>query len=125
MGCGASQKNHPNVIEPSVLPEYSGERIDIRENEEEKRKEEEEKRKKEEEKRKKEEEKRKEEEEEEEKRKKEEENRKKQEKKKFKLTYFDLGGRGEFLRLIFAASNIDFIDERVDFKEWSIRKKSK
>lgn len=46
-------------------------------------------------------------------------------KKIYKLNYFDFGGRGEVLRFIFAAANIDFVDERITLKEWSEKKISK
>nr|UOU03303.1 glutathione S-transferase sigma 14 [Brachionus rubens] len=34
------------------------------------------------------------------------------------LNYFDLSGRGELIRLVFAAGNIDYEDNRVKFEEW-------
>ena len=36
----------------------------------------------------------------------------------YKLTYFDLSGRGELIRLVFAAGNINYEDNRVKFEEW-------
>ena len=35
-------------------------------------------------------------------------------KMKYKLTYFDARGRAELSRLIFAAANVEYIDDRVD-----------
>nr|UOU03299.1 glutathione S-transferase sigma 10 [Brachionus rubens] len=35
-----------------------------------------------------------------------------------KLTYFNLRGRGEIIRLIFAAAGAEYTDERVEFSEW-------
>ncbi|CAF0719011.1 unnamed protein product [Brachionus calyciflorus] len=36
----------------------------------------------------------------------------------FKLNYFDLTGRGELIRLVFAAGNINYEDNRVKFEQW-------
>lgn len=41
---------------------------------------------------------------------------------KYKLTYFDVYGRGELSRLIFAAAKVDFEDDRVTLEEWPKRK---
>jgi len=37
---------------------------------------------------------------------------------KFKLSYFDLYGRGELIRLVFAAAKVEFEDHRFSFEEW-------
>jgi len=42
----------------------------------------------------------------------------------FKLTYFNVGGRAELTRLIFAKSGTGFEDERLEFSEWPARKAS-
>merc|ERR1712213_4471 len=39
-----------------------------------------------------------------------------------KLTYFDLEGRGELIRLLLHAGNIDFEDFRFGFGEWAKHK---
>merc|ERR1712012_1535487 len=39
-----------------------------------------------------------------------------------KLTYFDLEGRGELIRLLLHAGNIDFEDFRFGFSEWAKHK---
>merc|ERR1712039_383314 len=39
-----------------------------------------------------------------------------------KLTYFDLEGRGELIRLLLHAGNIDFEDFRFGFDEWAKHK---
>merc|ERR1712211_12116 len=39
-----------------------------------------------------------------------------------KLTYFDLEGRGELIRLLLHAGNIDFEDLRFGFGEWAKHK---
>lgn len=36
---------------------------------------------------------------------------------KYKLTYFDLRGRGEIPRLLFHAAEVKFLDERIDSEE--------
>jgi len=36
----------------------------------------------------------------------------------YKLTYFDLNGRGESIRLIFAAAGKNFADDRIKFDNW-------
>eukprot|EP00343_Euplotes_focardii_P007490 CAMPEP_0205818434 /NCGR_PEP_ID=MMETSP0206-20130828/345_1 /ASSEMBLY_ACC=CAM_ASM_000279 /TAXON_ID=36767 /ORGANISM="Euplotes focardii, Strain TN1" /LENGTH=230 /DNA_ID=CAMNT_0053110793 /DNA_START=31 /DNA_END=723 /DNA_ORIENTATION=+ len=41
-----------------------------------------------------------------------------------KLTYFDLAGRGESIRLALTAAKIKFTDERVAFKDWPALKPS-
>nr|AYN44508.1 glutathione S-transferase S14 [Brachionus rotundiformis] len=43
-------------------------------------------------------------------------------KRNYKLSYFDFNGRGELLRLIFAVSNTDYIDERIKFEDWKEKK---
>lgn len=42
-----------------------------------------------------------------------------------KFHYFDIEGRGEVIRLIFAAGGVDFFDERIDPKDWPTLKTSK
>ncbi|ODM88750.1 Glutathione S-transferase 1 [Orchesella cincta] len=36
----------------------------------------------------------------------------------YKLTYFDFAARGEPARLIFAAANVKFVDNRVKMQDW-------
>jgi len=36
----------------------------------------------------------------------------------YKLTYFDLAARGEPARLIFAAANVKFVDNRIKMQDW-------
>lgn len=44
----------------------------------------------------------------------------------YKLTYFDITGLGESIRLLFHYGGIGFIDQRVDYiEEWSALKSSK
>jgi hypothetical protein len=43
---------------------------------------------------------------------------------KFKLSYFDLRGRAEIIRLIFAASGVKYDDNRISFDNWPELKKS-
>lgn len=40
----------------------------------------------------------------------------------YKLTYFDVRGRGEPTRLIFKAAGVEFEDKRVTFEEWGALK---
>ena len=40
----------------------------------------------------------------------------------YKLTYFDIRGRGEVVRLIFKAAEVEFEDKRVKFEEWGALK---
>ena len=40
----------------------------------------------------------------------------------YKLTYFNLSGRAELTRLIFAKSGTAFEDDRIEFAEWPARK---
>ncbi|PFX16269.1 probable glutathione S-transferase 5 [Stylophora pistillata] len=42
----------------------------------------------------------------------------------YKLTYFDIRGRGESTRLIFKAAGVEFEDNRVTFEEWGALKAS-
>ena len=37
----------------------------------------------------------------------------------YKLSYFDLRGRGEFIRFIFAAANQKYQDNRISLTEWN------
>jgi glutathione S-transferase len=39
-----------------------------------------------------------------------------------KLTYFNLGGKGQSIRLAYVYGGIDFEDERLEFSEWPERK---
>jgi len=39
-----------------------------------------------------------------------------------KLTYFDVAGRAELTRLIFAKAQIDYEDDRIQFADWPARK---
>lgn len=43
----------------------------------------------------------------------------------YKLIYFNIKGRAEIPRLIFAAAGQEYEDERIDFKEWPQRKTGK
>ena len=36
----------------------------------------------------------------------------------YKLLYFDAYGRGEVIRMIFALADVEYIDERVNSKQW-------
>ena len=40
----------------------------------------------------------------------------------FKLSYFNVSGRAELTRLIFAASDTKFEDERIEFSDWPAKK---
>lgn len=40
----------------------------------------------------------------------------------YKLTYFDIRGRGEPARLVFKAAGKEFEDKRVTFEEWGALK---
>jgi len=42
----------------------------------------------------------------------------------FKLSYFNVSGRAELTRLIFAASDTKFEDERIEFSDWPAKKAS-
>ena len=42
--------------------------------------------------------------------------------KKYKLSYFDLRGRGEVPRMIFNYLDVDFEDRRIQFSEWPVLK---
>jgi hypothetical protein len=42
----------------------------------------------------------------------------------YKLTYFNLTGHGETIRLIFAAAGVPFQDNRIDFAAWGPLKPS-
>ncbi|KAG9400646.1 hypothetical protein AC1031_010863 [Aphanomyces cochlioides] len=39
-----------------------------------------------------------------------------------RLTYFNMPGRGEFIRLLFAYGNVPFEDSRISFQEWGAKK---
>ena len=43
----------------------------------------------------------------------------------YKLTYFDIQGRGELIRWIFAVAKKPYTDERIKFEDWPKRKASK
>lgn len=43
----------------------------------------------------------------------------------YKLIYFNGRGRGELIRLIFAAAGVDFEDYRINMEEWNQLKPSK
>ena len=36
----------------------------------------------------------------------------------YKLTYFNARGRAEIIRLIFAFAKQEYVDERIEFKDW-------
>jgi len=42
----------------------------------------------------------------------------------YKLTYFNGAGRGELIRLIFAAANQKYEDKRIEFSDWPALKES-
>ena len=44
---------------------------------------------------------------------------------KYKLTYFNLRGRAETIRMLFAAADVKFEDVRITFEEWPELKPSK
>ena len=44
---------------------------------------------------------------------------------KYKLTYFNLRGRAEVTRLLFAQAGVEFEDYRIEAEEWSKLKPSK
>ena len=43
----------------------------------------------------------------------------------YKLTYFDITGLGEPIRILFNYGGIDFVDNRISFEEWPQHKSSK
>lgn len=44
---------------------------------------------------------------------------------RFTLTYFDIRGKAEVIRLMFAASGVEFEDKRIAVEDWSKIKPSK
>ena len=44
---------------------------------------------------------------------------------KYKLTYFDARGRGEPIRMLFAAADVKYDEVRVKFEDWPELKPSK
>lgn len=47
------------------------------------------------------------------------------EKRTYKLSYFDVRGRAEVSRMLFALAEVKFTDERVSHADWPSRKLSK
>ena len=43
----------------------------------------------------------------------------------YKLTYFNIRGRAELTRLVFAAAEAEYEDERIERKDWPALKPSK
>jgi len=43
----------------------------------------------------------------------------------YKLTYFEMRGRGEIVRLVFAAAGVHYEDHRIDMSDWPAMKPSK
>lgn len=43
----------------------------------------------------------------------------------YKLTYFAMRGRAEVVRYIFALAGVDYVDERIEEKDWPALKPSK
>ena len=43
----------------------------------------------------------------------------------YKLTYFDLKGRGELCRLLFAAAGVEYEDKRIEQPNWPALKDGK
>ena len=43
----------------------------------------------------------------------------------YKLTYFNLRGRAELARLVFAAAGVEYEDKRINREEWAKLKPSK
>ena len=43
----------------------------------------------------------------------------------YKLSYFDIRGRGEYIRMLFAYADVEFEDERISYVDWPNKKESK
>ena len=43
----------------------------------------------------------------------------------YKLTYFNVPGRGEVSRMLFTMAGVPFEDKRIEFKEWPEMKKGR